>query len=118
MKITDHGGGGQERIANLIIGTPAFWDGQSRRVNVQSNIPPRSAHHADRFTHLANGDDGPLQQSSFLERIEVVQPIGAANEFCNEIRRYRHKATLIIQEGRVNVWRAVGIRRTSFYRKM
>ncbi|MGV2074087.1 MULTISPECIES: hypothetical protein [Rhizobium/Agrobacterium group] len=60
MKIADHGGGGQESIANLIIGTPSLLNGQCRRVNVQSNIPSRPDRYADRFTYLADGDDGPL----------------------------------------------------------
>lgn len=84
MQVADHAGRLQQSISHLFIAAPSAFDGKGNGVEINQTVTSGSGWNADCFAHVADDCDGPFEHTSLLIVIEVIEPVGVADELGNE----------------------------------
>lgn len=90
MQIPDHGGCLQQGVSHLLIAAPSAFDGEGDGVDVEETVTAGTGWNADCFSHVADCCNGPFEHTPLLPAVEVIKPVGVADELGNEAVRQGH----------------------------
>ena len=90
MQVADHGGREQKSVSDLFIAAPPELDGEDNGLDLEETVTAGPGWNSDCFAHVADGCDGPFEHSPLLIVVEVIEPVGVADEFGNETVGHGH----------------------------
>lgn len=85
MQVPDHGGCLQQSVSHFLIAAPSAFYRECNGVEINEIVTARAGWNTDCFAHVANCRDGPFEHTPLLIAVEVIEPVGVANEFGNEV---------------------------------
>ncbi len=84
MQVPDHAGCLQQGVSHVVIAAPSVFNGKGDGVDVDNTVATWTGGNSDRFAHVADCRHCPFEHTSLLIVVEVLEPVGVADEFCNE----------------------------------
>lgn len=83
MQVADHGGCLQQGVPDFFIAAPSASDGEGNVVEVKETVTAGAGRHTVCFAHVANCCDRAFEHMLLLAAIEVIEPVGVADELGN-----------------------------------
>ena len=84
MQVPDHAGCLQESVSHIFVAAPSVFDRQGNGVDVDDTVATGTGGDSDRFAHVADCRYCPFKHAALLIVVEVLEPVGVADEFGNE----------------------------------
>lgn len=84
MQVPDHAGCLQQGVSHLLIAAPSTLYGECNGVEINEIVTAWSGWNTDCFAHVADCCDGPFKHTPLLIAVEVIKPVGVADELGNE----------------------------------
>ena len=102
MQVPDHAGCLQQGLSHVVIAAPSVFDGQGDGVDVDDTVATGTGGDSDLFAHVADCRYCPFKHAALLIVVEVLEPVGVADEFGNETVGQGHVMRLPGRPGGVN----------------
>lgn len=94
MQVADHAGCLKQGVSDFLVAAPSAFYRECNCVEVNETVTAGAGWNTDCFAHVPDCCDGPFEHTPLLITVEVIEPVGVANEFDNETVSQGHGTKL------------------------